>query len=159
MTAVPELLSGVQAVGELLKELQRREREAGRRTGIFVSGYPGSPLGGLDLTLARIPGLTSDHDIHLRPAVNEELAATSVWGSQTISEAMTRKRDGVIGVWYGKHPGLDRASDAIRHGEGEETRAGDNAALATALLAAVGHGSEPKPPPARRPPKGAAGDG
>jgi indolepyruvate ferredoxin oxidoreductase len=109
------LLSGVQAVARLLVEQHERDRAAGLDTGTFVSGYQGSPLGGLDRTLASIPTLPS-YNIRLVPGVNEELAATSVWGSQMELPGRTMDRDGVVGVWYGKAPGLDRAGDAIRHG-------------------------------------------
>jgi indolepyruvate ferredoxin oxidoreductase len=112
----PAVLTGVQAIARMLIEVRAQDLRAGRRVGVFVSGYPGSPLTGLDLTLARVPGLRHDHDIHLWPAVNEELAATAVWGSQTISDRMGPTRDGVIGVWYGKSPGFDRSGDAMRHG-------------------------------------------
>jgi indolepyruvate ferredoxin oxidoreductase len=86
------------------------------RTAAFVSGYPGSPLGGLDQTLARVPGLGDQHGVTLAPALNEELAATAVWGTQWVLPSGQRTVDGVVGIWYGKSPGLDRAGDAIRHG-------------------------------------------
>jgi indolepyruvate ferredoxin oxidoreductase len=97
-------------------EQHERDRRAGRRVATFVSGYQGSPLGGLDQLLAGLPELKSEHHVHLVPGVNEELAATSVWGSQNDLPSGTESYDGVIGVWYGKGPGLDRASDALRHG-------------------------------------------
>jgi indolepyruvate ferredoxin oxidoreductase len=109
------LLTGVQAIARLLVEQHARDRRAGRRVATFVSGYQGSPLAGLDQLLAGIPELSSNHDVRLVPGVNEELAATSVWGSQLDLPAGHRSHDGVIGVWYGKGPGLDRASDALRH--------------------------------------------
>jgi indolepyruvate ferredoxin oxidoreductase len=111
----PVLLTGVQAIARLLVEQHDRDRRAGRRVATFVSGYQGSPLAGLDQLLAGIPELRSDHDVRLVPGVNEELAATSVWGSQLELPSGNRSHDGVIGVWYGKGPGLDRASDALRH--------------------------------------------
>ncbi|WP_073876515.1 indolepyruvate ferredoxin oxidoreductase family protein [Mycobacterium paraffinicum] len=111
----PVLLTGVQAIARLLVEQHERDLRAGRRVATFVSGYQGSPLAGLDQLLAGIPALRTDHDVRLRPAVNEELAATAVWGSQMELPEGTRTHDGVIGVWYGKGPGLDRASDALRH--------------------------------------------
>jgi indolepyruvate ferredoxin oxidoreductase len=97
-------------------EQHERDVHEGRHVATFVSGYQGSPLGGLDQLLASLPNLESEHHVHLVPGVNEELAATSVWGSQNDLPSGSRGYDGVIGVWYGKGPGLDRASDALRHG-------------------------------------------
>jgi len=111
----PALLTGVQAIARALIEQRARDRARGHHAAIFVSGYQGSPLGGLDSLLASIPDLEKDHQIHLNPGVNEELAATAVWGTQLSLPDETRSVDGVVGVWYGKGPGLDRASDAIRH--------------------------------------------
>jgi len=81
---------------------------------VFISGYEGSPLGGLDSALARHRRVRAGADIVHVPGVNEELAATSVWGSQTIPRPDGRYDD-VVGFWYGKAPGLDRAGDALRH--------------------------------------------
>ncbi|MBZ4521865.1 indolepyruvate ferredoxin oxidoreductase family protein [Mycobacterium avium] len=111
----PVLLTGVQAVARLLVEQHERDRRAGHRVATLVSGYQGSPLAGLDQLLAGLPSLRTEYDVRLIPGVNEELAATSVWGSQLELPQGTRAYDGVIGVWYGKAPGLDRASDALRH--------------------------------------------
>ena len=111
----PVLLTGIQAIARLLVEQHERDLRAGRRVATFVSGYQGSPLAGLDQLLAGLPQLGADHDVRLVPALNEELAATSVWGSQLELPAGSRTHDGVIGIWYGKGPGLDRASDALRH--------------------------------------------
>ncbi len=109
------VLTGVQAIARQLVEQHMRDLRAGRRVGTFVSGYQGSPLGGVDRMLAGMPQVLSDHDIRFVPGLNEELAATSVWGSQARLEAGTSRYDGVVGVWYGKGPGLDRATDALRH--------------------------------------------
>ncbi|MCU1588390.1 MAG: indolepyruvate ferredoxin oxidoreductase family protein, partial [Frankiales bacterium] len=109
--ARPVLLTGVQAIARLLVE--QNVRDLGR-TASFVSGYPGSPLGGLDKLLHGLPQLKTDHGVHLVPGLNEELGATAVWGSQQVPG--TPSYDGVIGVWYGKGPGVDRAGDALRHG-------------------------------------------
>ena len=111
----PVLLTGVQAIARQLAEQHQRDARAGRHVATFVSGYQGSPLAGLDQLLAGIPELSSDYHVRLVPGMNEELAATSVWGSQLELPAGARSYDGVIGVWYGKGPGLDRASDALRH--------------------------------------------
>lgn len=109
------VLTGVQAIARQLVEQHVRDLRAGRRVGTFVSGYQGSPLGGVDRLLGGMPGVLSEHDIHVVPGVNEELAATSVWGSQADLPAGSSTHDGVVGVWYGKGPGLDRATDALRH--------------------------------------------
>lgn len=114
--AGPVLVSGVQAIARLLVEQQVRDAKNGIRTGTFVSGYQGSPLAGFDRLLASTPTLRSDYDIRLVPGLNEEIAATSVWGSQIELPVGTRTHDSVVGVWYGKGPGLDRATDALRHG-------------------------------------------
>lgn len=111
----PVLLTGVQAIARQLVEQHERDARAGKRVATFVSGYQGSPLAGLDQLLAGLPELSSEHHVRLVPGVNEELAATSVWGSQLELPQGARSCDGVIGVWYGKGPGLDRASDALRH--------------------------------------------
>ena len=112
------VLTGVQAIARALVEQHERDARAGLRVATFVSGYQGSPLGGVDRMLAGMPDVLQAHDITFVPGLNEELAATSVWGSQAdlamFSEG-TAPYDGVVGVWYGKGPGLDRATDAIRH--------------------------------------------
>src|ERR1700710_1072531 len=100
--ARPVLLTGVQAVARLLAEQHARDARAGRRTASLVSGYPGSPLAGLDKTLAGVRSLREEHDMHLVPGLNEELGATAVWGSQVQLPAGQRTHDGVLGVWYGK---------------------------------------------------------
>ncbi|MGC1419344.1 MAG: indolepyruvate ferredoxin oxidoreductase family protein [Acidimicrobiales bacterium] len=110
------LLSGVQAVVRLAMDQRRRDLEAGLNTGGFITGYPGSPLAGLDLELTRRTDLLADLSIVHRPALNEELAATAVAGSQLSLGQPDHTKDGVFAIWYGKAPGLDRASDAFRHG-------------------------------------------
>jgi Endoribonuclease L-PSP len=90
-------------------------RRAGRRTATFVSGYPGSPLGGLDRELARQDRLLRELDIVHTPGLNEDLATTAVWGSQLAARLPRARFDGVLGAWYGKSPGIDRSADAIRH--------------------------------------------
>jgi indolepyruvate ferredoxin oxidoreductase len=110
----PVLLTGVQAVARMLVEQNVRDARAGLRTEALVSGYPGSPLGGLDKLLHGLPQLRTEHGVHLVPGLNEELGATAVWGSQQVPG--NRTNDGVLGVWYGKGPGLDRSGDVLRHG-------------------------------------------
>ncbi|WP_433727344.1 indolepyruvate ferredoxin oxidoreductase family protein [Nocardia sp. CA-129566] len=109
------VLTGVQAIARQLVEQHVRDLRAGRRVGTFVSGYQGSPLGGVDKMLNGMPNVLAEHDISFVPGLNEELAATSVWGSQADLPAGNATHDGVVGVWYGKGPGLDRATDALRH--------------------------------------------
>lgn len=115
-TSGPVLLSGVHAVARLLVEQSERDSARGLHTARFVSGYPGSPLGGLDLALASIPELRDRPDFALVPGMNEELAATAVWGSQLPLPGRRSPYDGTVGVWYGKSPGVDRAGDALRNG-------------------------------------------
>src|SRR5699024_8382678 len=109
------LLTGIQAIARQMIEQQVRDMQAGRRIGTFVSGYPGSPLAGVDTMLHGMGDVLAEHDIAFTPGMNEEIAATSVWGSQGELGAGTPTHDGVVGVWYGKGPGLDRATDALRH--------------------------------------------
>jgi indolepyruvate ferredoxin oxidoreductase len=111
----PVVLTGVQAIARALVEQHERDARAGLRVATFVSGYQGSPLGGVDRMLAAMPEVLAAHDITFVPGLNEELAATSVWGSQAELPMGTATHDGVVGVWYGKGPGLDRATDALRH--------------------------------------------
>ena len=108
-------LTGIQALVRLPMDQMRRDRRAGLNTAAFISGYEGSPLGGYDLALARVKHLLDEHRIHFVPGVNEDLAATSVFGSQ-IHHALGQSRyDGVVGIWYGKGPGVDRSGDIFRH--------------------------------------------
>ncbi|MER2607267.1 MAG: indolepyruvate ferredoxin oxidoreductase family protein [Siculibacillus sp.] len=107
-------LSGNQALVRLPLEQIRRDRAAGLHTGGFVSGYRGSPLGHLDQDLWSASDLLDAAEIRFRPGVNEDMAATSIWGSQQIG-FFGPKVDGVIGLWYSKGPGVDRSGDALRH--------------------------------------------
>ncbi len=112
----PIMLDGMQALVRLMLDLRTLDMRRGYDTGVFVSGYPGSPIGGLDLELQRAARYTEPAGIVFRPGLNEELAATAVAGTQLIGELPGATKQGVTGFWYGKAPGLDRASDAIRHG-------------------------------------------
>ncbi len=108
-------LSGVQALARFPIAQLRADRAAGLNTAAFVSGYQGSPLGSFDQEVARALTVVTDLPITFQPAVNEELAATAVMGSQLAPTMKRPSYDGVVGVWYGKAPGIDRASDALRH--------------------------------------------
>ncbi len=109
-------LSGVHALVRAALDQMRVDRRAGLNTGTMISGYQGSPLGGYDKELERVHALCAELAIHHQPAVNEELGATSVWGSQVATHLPRSTVDGVVGWWYGKAPGVDRSVDALRHG-------------------------------------------
>ncbi|WP_422371580.1 indolepyruvate ferredoxin oxidoreductase family protein [Hoeflea sp.] len=114
-------LTGTQALVRVLVDQRRRDIAAGIATGGFVSGYRGSPLGGLDHQLWRSSGILDEHGIVFEPGLNEDLAATSVWGSQLTALNPERTVEGVFGLWYGKGPGVDRSMDAIKHGNAAGT--------------------------------------
>jgi len=109
-------LTGVQALVRLPLDQHRRDAAAGLRTAGFISGYRGSPLGTYDLALWQAKKLLDDHCVRFEPGVNEDLAATAVWGSQQANLLAGPKYDGVFGMWYGKGPGVDRSCDALKHG-------------------------------------------
>jgi indolepyruvate ferredoxin oxidoreductase len=108
-------LSGVQALARLPIDQLRADRRAGLTTAAFASGYQGSPVGTFTEELRRAARTATDLPVVVQPAVNEELAATSVMGSQLAMTLADARYDGVLGIWYGKGPGFDRGSDAIRH--------------------------------------------
>ncbi|MBQ0824745.1 indolepyruvate ferredoxin oxidoreductase family protein [Microvirga sp. HBU67558] len=109
-------LTGTQAIVRIVLDQARRDRAAGLDTAGFVSGYRGSPLGGVDLELWRVKDQLKEHRIEFLPAVNEDLAATAVLGSQQVETNPDRQVQGVFGLWYGKGPGVDRSGDALKHG-------------------------------------------
>ncbi|MFG1696256.1 indolepyruvate ferredoxin oxidoreductase family protein [Nonomuraea sp. NPDC049309] len=109
------LISGIQALVRLTLEQRRLDDERGLDTRAFVSGYPGSPLAGVDLEMGRAARHLEPAGVVFQPGLNEELAATAVAGTQLLDQVPGRRHEGVTGFWYGKNPGLDRAADAIRH--------------------------------------------
>ncbi len=115
-TSGPIMMSGIQAIVRLLLDQRRLDLARGLKTGMFVSGYQGSPLGGLDLEIERAARHLDPLGVVFQAGLNEELAATAVAGTQLLGELEHRHVDGVTGFWFGKAPGLDRAADAIRHG-------------------------------------------
>ncbi|HKH97028.1 MAG TPA: indolepyruvate ferredoxin oxidoreductase family protein, partial [Beijerinckiaceae bacterium] len=108
-------ITGTQAVIRMLLMQQERDRLAGLNTAGFVSGYRGSPLGGLDQNLWRAKKWLERRNIVFQPGLNEELAGTAIWGTQQAELRGDGKYDGVFGLWYGKGPGVDRAGDVFRH--------------------------------------------
>jgi indolepyruvate ferredoxin oxidoreductase len=108
-------MNGTQALVRLPMVQIRRDRAAGLNTGAFISGYRGSPVGGFDFALAQARKHLADHDIVFKPGVNEDLAATAVWGSQQVGFSKGARKDGVVGIWYGKGPGVDRCGDVFKH--------------------------------------------
>ncbi|WP_291695095.1 indolepyruvate ferredoxin oxidoreductase family protein [Bradyrhizobium sp.] len=108
-------LSGVQALVRLPMLQRERDRAAGFNTAGFISGYRGSPLGMYDHALWRAKSFLQAHDVAFVPGLNEDLAATAVWGSQQVGLFPGAKVDGVFGIWYGKVPGVDRSVDALKH--------------------------------------------
>ncbi len=110
-------MSGVQALVRLPMLQRQRDAAAGRNTAGFISGYRGSPLGGYDQALWKAEKFLKAQNIVFQPGVNEELAATALWGTQMLgfSPPGTNRHDGVFGIWYGKGPGVDRCSDVFKH--------------------------------------------
>ena len=109
-------LTGIQALVRLPMAQIRRDRANGLNTAGFVSGYRGSPLGGYDQQLFSARKHLDQYNIKFQPGVNEDLAATAIWGSQQLNLSKGAKYDGVVGIWYGKGPGVDRCGDVFRHG-------------------------------------------
>ncbi|MCH7537490.1 MAG: indolepyruvate ferredoxin oxidoreductase family protein [Proteobacteria bacterium] len=109
-------LTGTQALVRIALMQRTMDKAAGLNTAGFVSGYRGSPLGAFDQELWRAQSFLDENNIKFLPAVNEELAATAILGSQQVETDPDRTVDGVFGIWYGKGPGVDRAGDALKHG-------------------------------------------
>ncbi|WP_334157717.1 indolepyruvate ferredoxin oxidoreductase family protein [Oryzomicrobium sp.] len=108
-------LTGIQALVRLPMLQRLRDEAAGLNTAGFISGYRGSPLGALDLTLWKARPHLERHHVVFQPGINEDLAATAVWGSQQVGLSPGARYDGVFGMWYGKGPGVDRCGDVFRH--------------------------------------------
>ncbi len=109
------LLNGTQALVRLMLMQAARDKAAGLHTAGFVTGYRGSPLGGVDLQMMREGKRLNAADVLFQPGLNEDLAATAIWGSQQAELRGEGKYDGVFGLWYGKGPGVDRSGDVMRH--------------------------------------------
>ncbi|WP_413205404.1 indolepyruvate ferredoxin oxidoreductase family protein [Rhodospirillum sp. A1_3_36] len=109
-------MTGTQALVRLALMQRQRDIAAGLDTRGFISGYRGSPLGGFDKELWRAQSWLKDEGIVFKPGVNEDLAATAVWGTQQVGLFPGAKHDGVFGIWYGKGPGVDRSGDVFKHG-------------------------------------------
>src|SRR5262249_20885320 len=108
-------LTGIQALVRLALVQRRRDLAAGLNTAGFVSGYRGSPLGGLDQALWKAREHLAAHHVKFQPGLNEELAATAVWGTQQVRLLGDSSYDGVFAMWYGKGPGVDRCGDVFKH--------------------------------------------
>ncbi|TMP98988.1 MAG: 2-oxoacid ferredoxin oxidoreductase, partial [Verrucomicrobia bacterium] len=108
-------LGGIDALVRLTLDQIRTDARRGLKTGMFVSGYRGSPVGMLDAALLRQQKLLLQNNINFVDGINEDLAATAVWGTQMLHTVGNKKFDGVTGMWYGKAPGVDRSGDALKH--------------------------------------------
>ncbi len=108
-------VTGYQAIIRACLMQKERDRRAGLNTAGYVSGYRGSPLGGLDQQFMRAAGALAPNDVVFRAGLNEDLAATAIWGTQQAELRGEGKYDGVFGIWYGKGPGVDRTGDVFRH--------------------------------------------
>jgi indolepyruvate ferredoxin oxidoreductase len=108
-------ITGVQALIRVMLDRKRLDRRDGLNTAGYVSGYRGSPLGGLDQQAARAGKLLKAHEVVFQEGLNEDLAATAVWGSQQANLFPGAKYDGVYAMWYGKAPGVDRTGDVFKH--------------------------------------------
>ena len=109
-------ITGIQALVRLPMMQRRRDLAVGLNTAGYISGYRGSPLGGFDNALVQARHLLEEHHVRFHPGLNEDLAATAVWGSQHTEVFPGAKYDGVFAIWYGKGPGVDRSGDVLKHG-------------------------------------------
>ena len=111
----PVLLNGTQALIRMTMVQAARDKAAVLNTAGYVTGYRGSPLGAVDLQMMRAEKQLAEHNITFQPGLNEDLAATALWGAQQAELRGEGKYDGVFGLWYGKGPGVDRTGDVMRH--------------------------------------------
>ena len=111
----PVLLNGTQALVRLMMTQKARDTKDGLNTAGYVTGYRGSPLGAVDMQMTRALKHLAEYDVTFQPGLNEDLAATALWGAQQAEIRGEGKYDGVFGLWYGKGPGVDRSGDAFRH--------------------------------------------
>ncbi|WP_082652543.1 indolepyruvate ferredoxin oxidoreductase family protein [Aureimonas sp. AU12] len=131
-------MNGIQALVRLPIVQMRRDRAAGLNTGAFISGYRGSPLGGYDQQLMKERKILDAEGIVFQPGINEDLAATAVWGSQQVHLSPGARKEGVVGIWYGKGPGVDRSGDVFKHGNA----AGSAAKGGVLCIAGDDHGAK-----------------
>ncbi len=131
-------MTGMQALVSLPIEQARRDKSAGLNTGGYISGYRGSPIGRYDMELWNASEQLKAHNIVFQAGLNEDLAATAVWGSQLVGHFPGAKVDGVFSIWYGKAPGMDRSMDALRHAN----LAGTNPRGGSLLLVGDDHGAK-----------------
>lgn len=108
-------MTGIEALVRLPILQHQRDLDNGLNTAGFISGYRGSPLGSVDQAMWRAKSYLDEHNIVFQPGINEDLAATAVWGSQQVNLFEGAKYDGVFSMWYGKGPGVDRSMDVIKH--------------------------------------------
>ncbi len=111
----PVLLNGTQALVRMMMMQASRDKAAGLNTAGYVTGYRGSPLGAVDLQMSKAEKQLTSYNVKFHPGLNEDLAATALWGAQQAELRGEGKYDGVFGLWYGKGPGVDRSGDVMRH--------------------------------------------
>ncbi|NLD53038.1 MAG: indolepyruvate ferredoxin oxidoreductase family protein [Burkholderiaceae bacterium] len=131
-------LTGTQALVRLPLMQRQRDVAAGLNTAGYISGYRGSPVGGYDQALERARRQLEAHHVRFVPGVNEDLAATAIWGTQQVNAFEGARYDGVFSIWYGKGPGLDRSGDALRHAN----QAGSAANGGVVAVAGDDHGAK-----------------
>ena len=131
-------LAGTQALVRLPIQQRLRDEAEGKKTGGYVSGYRGSPLGRYDMDMWQAQPILKEHRVVFRAAVNEDLAATAIWGAQHVGSFPGARVDGVFGIWYGKGPGVDRSGDVLRHANS----AGTSALGGVLALAGDDHGAK-----------------